>query len=61
MKKAIKKPAAGTGGIKDPNKPANVSKKASVKFTGPQSKAPKGAIPSKKKGGAFDMYKSKKK
>jgi hypothetical protein len=39
-------------GNKKPNKPAKVSKKASVKFTGPQSKAPKGAIPSKKMGGA---------
>jgi len=39
-------------GNKKPNKPAVVSKKASVKFTGPQSKAPKGAIPSKKMGGS---------
>mgnify|MGYP003404981365 FL=1 len=34
------------------NAPAKVSKKASVKFTGPQSKAPKGAVPAMKKGGS---------
>ena len=39
-------------GNKKPNKPATVSKKASVKFTGPKSTAPKGAIPSKKMGGS---------
>jgi hypothetical protein len=39
-------------GNKKPNKPATVSKKASVKFTGPKSKSPKGAIPSKKMGGS---------
>ena len=50
---ANKKPVVVTKptGNKKPNKPATVAKKASVKYTGPQSKAPKGAIPSKKMGG----------
>jgi len=49
-----KKPVVVTKptGNKKPNKPATVSKKASVKFTGPKSKSPKGAIPSKKMGGS---------
>jgi len=38
-------------GNKKLNKAAVVSKSASVKFTGPKSTAPKGAIPSKKMGG----------
>jgi hypothetical protein len=46
--KVVTKPTGKQGGT---NAPAKVSKKASVKFTGPQSKAPKGAIPSKKMGG----------
>ena len=53
--KVVTKPT----GNKKPNKPATVSKKASVKFTGPQSTPPKGAVPSKKMGGAFDNYKTK--
>ena len=50
---ANKKPIVVTKptGNKKPNKPATVSKSASVKFTGPKSTAPKGAIPSKKMGG----------
>jgi hypothetical protein len=39
-------------GNKKLNKAAVVSKSASVKFTGPKSTAPKGAIPSKKMGGS---------
>lgn len=40
------------------NAPAKVSKKASVKFTGPQSTPPKGAIPSKKMGGSMKSKKA---
>jgi hypothetical protein len=45
-------------GNKKPNKPATVAKKASVKFTGPKSTAPKGAVPMKMKMGGMKSKKS---
>jgi hypothetical protein len=39
-------------GNKKPNKPAKVAPKASVKFEGPKSTSPKGAVPMKKMGGS---------
>lgn len=53
MKSANPKAAAATvaTGNKKPNKPAKVAPKASVKFEGPKSTAPKGAVPMKMKMG----------
>lgn len=50
--KVVTKPT----GNKKPNKPATVSKKASVKYSGPASTPPKGAVPSMKKGGSKKSY-----
>lgn len=54
MKSVNPKAAAATvaTGNKKPNKPATVAKKASVKFKGPKSISPKGAVPMKKMGGS---------
>jgi len=56
--KVVTKPTGKQGGT---NAPATIAKKASVKFTGPKSTSPKGAVPEKKMGGPFDKYKAKKK
>ena len=54
MKSANPKATAATvaTGNKKPNKPAKVAPKASVKFEGPKSTSPKGAVPMKKMGGS---------
>lgn len=47
--KVVTKPTGKQGGT---NAPAKVSKKASVKYTGPKSNPPKGAVPAMKMGGS---------
>ena len=52
--KVVTKPT----GNKKPNKPAVVLKSASVKYTGPKSSSPKGAVPMKMKMGGMKSKKS---
>ena len=60
MKSVNPKAAAATvaTGNKKPHKPATVAKKASVKFEGPKSTSPKGAVPMKMKMGGMKSKKS---